>query len=266
MTEAFYLPLGAGRYLPTGATTSPWDDGAQHGGPPTALLATAIDRAGGAPGLRLARVTAELLGPIPRRELLVEAAVTRPGRRVVMTEATLSVDGRPAVVARAWHVAVGTTAPPAAGGDGAPGRPEPVPGEQPQVYFPGLDPSWGYGRAIDWRFTQGGWDRPGPARVWTRVRLPLIAGEPLTGYQRALIVADAANGLSNHLPITEWLFIPPSVTVHLQRHPAGEWVHLACHTATGEDGIGLTTGTIADAGGPVGALDQPLLVAPRHPG
>jgi hypothetical protein len=45
-------------------TTSPWDESAQHGGPPTALLATAMERAIGDPQMRMARITAEFLGVI----------------------------------------------------------------------------------------------------------------------------------------------------------------------------------------------------------
>jgi hypothetical protein len=36
--------------------------------------------------------------------------------------------------------------------------------------------------------------------VWARVRLPLVDGVALTGQDRALILADSANGLSLSLP------------------------------------------------------------------
>lgn len=261
MTDAYYLPAGEGRYRPTEAT-SPWDEGSQHGGPPAALLATAIEQATGAPGLRLARLTSEMLGPIPRRELTVTAQTVRPGRRVAMTDAVMAVDGRPVVLARAWHIATGATPPAPAGKEGRPPAVEPIPEEQPPAYFPGMGPGWGYGQATEWRYTQGGFSTLGPARVWTRVRIPLIAGEELTGYQRALIVADAANGLSSELPFTEWSFIPPSVTVHFQRHPVGEWVHLTARTRMGSDGVGLTTGMLGDQDGTVGTVEQPLLISP----
>ncbi|MGI8880548.1 MAG: acyl-CoA thioesterase domain-containing protein, partial [Jatrophihabitans sp.] len=132
MTDApaYFLPLGDGRYQPTDATTSPWDDSAQHGGPPTALLATVIDRALASPSQRLARITVEFLGPIPRRELSVQSRVIRPGKRIALSEATMVVDGRPVAIARAWHVATGAAPP-----DGT-RRPLPdipaLPAEQPQ--------------------------------------------------------------------------------------------------------------------------------------
>src|SRR5580658_3484456 len=101
---AYYLPLGDGRYEPTRATESPWDRKAQHGGPPAALLAHVIDETvEGA--MRIGRISLDFLGPIPLREVVVEVSPIRPGRRVRLTEARMSVDGRVAVTARAWHIA-----------------------------------------------------------------------------------------------------------------------------------------------------------------
>ena len=66
VAEAFYRPRGNGRYEPTSATESPWDPKAQHGGPPAALLAQVIDQTVEGP-LRMARISLDILGPIPRR-------------------------------------------------------------------------------------------------------------------------------------------------------------------------------------------------------
>src|SRR4051812_32360926 len=94
---SFYLPLGEDRFEPTKATESPWDPRRQRGGPPAALLGhqLRID------GLRLARISVDFLGPIPRRELRVEVSPLKPGRLSYLNEARMVVDGRPAVIARA---------------------------------------------------------------------------------------------------------------------------------------------------------------------
>jgi hypothetical protein len=274
VVDAFYLPAGEGRYLPTEATGSPWDDASQHGGPPAALLATCIDRLTGNPQLRLSRMTVEFLGAIPRRELAVEAHQTRPGRRVAMTDAALKIDGEPVVLARAWHIAVGGPVPevasrasdPSAEAEGTVAVPAtlapPIPPEQPLSMQPRLQ-AWEYGRSIEWRFTLGGFGEPGPADVWTRVRIPLVAGEELTPLQRVMLVADSANGLSSLLSFEEWLFIPPALNVNLIRHPGSEWAFISARTRLGPDGTGLTLATLADAGGLIGTISQPLLVAPR---
>src|SRR4051794_16028794 len=102
IAEAFYLPLSEGRFQPTKATESPWDPTAQHGGPPSALLAH-LAGAMADPGQRTARVTVDFLGVTPRRELTVEVAVVRPGRRISLTEARMTVEGRAVAVARVWH-------------------------------------------------------------------------------------------------------------------------------------------------------------------
>ncbi|MGY1709718.1 thioesterase family protein [Geodermatophilus sp. SYSU D00758] len=257
IAEAFYLPAGEGRFTPTRATESPWDAAAQHGGPPSALLVHCLARAA-APGQRVTRVTVDFLGPIPRRELTVEVSPLRPGRQIALSEARMVVDGRAVATARVWTIATGprppvTTPSPA---------PPPVPGGASAAVLP--HPSdWGYGQALEWRYTAGSPHRPGPADVWTRVRVPLVAGEPLTPLARVLVAADAANGVSAELPIDTWLSIPPGMTTTVLREPVGEWVHLSCRTELAEDGIGLCTGTLADPRGTVGSVVQPLLVRAR---
>jgi hypothetical protein len=256
--EAFYLPDGAHRFVPTEATTSPWDAGAQHGGPPAALAAHCIDQVSGSAGRRLARIAVDFLGAIPRRPMDVTVTVTRPGRRVQLTDAVLAVDGRAVVLARAWHIATSPGSPPPEPET----LPAPVPPEQPQFYFAGLT-DWGYGEAIDWRFTRGGFADSGPATVWTRLRIPFLAGSPTTGLQRAMVVADAANGLSGELPLADWWFIPPGLAVTVLREPVGEWVQLSARTRRAPDGVGVTTAQLADADGYIAEVAQPLMIAPR---
>ena len=312
LPPAYYLPLGDGHFEPTEATTSPWDAGAQHGGPPTALLASCLDDAFGRPGLRVARISMDFLGPVPRTPSRVQTELLRPGRRTQLSEASLWASERRVAVARVWHLAIGpgpeadatrpapgNRAHPREDAGSTPGGPGSTPGgpgsrpeaehatagpvpvgdagiaeydaalpgdlpdPQPQLFF-GDDDQWGYGRATEWRTVSGGYaSTTGAGDVWTRVRIPLIAGRPLDGLARFAIVADSANGLSAPLSFREWLFIPPGVTMHLHRYPAGEWVRLTANSDPGRDGIGLTDGALSDATGRCGTVSQPLLVTPR---
>jgi hypothetical protein len=251
---SFYLPLGGDRFEPTTATESPWDSSMQHGGPPAALLGHLLR----VEGLRLARISVDFLGPIPRREVRVETSPVKPGRLTTLNEARMVVDGRVAVVARAWHLAPGPQPPVITGAPVA----EPLPGPQSRQLPAALD-RWGYGRAIEWRFTRGDPDRLGEAHVWSRVRMPLVDGVELDGQDRALIVADSANGLSAVLPMEKWLSIPPTMTTTLLRPADGEWVHLACRTTLSQDGLGLTEGDLYDFSGKIGQVTQPLVVRAR---
>src|SRR5699024_9947207 len=104
-----------------------------------------------------------------------EATIVRPGRRVELIDARLFVNDTLAVTAAVWRIQadIGSTA--------AHVRNYEVPGlppEQPQQFFTDVSPSWGYGRAIEWRFVTGGYDKLGPAQVWARLRVPLVDGEP----------------------------------------------------------------------------------------
>lgn len=262
LPPAYYLPLGGSHFEPTDATTSPWDNSAQHGGPPTALLATCLDDAFGRPDLRVARISMDFLGPVPRTPVVVQVELIRPGRRTQLSEASLWAGERRVAVARVWHLATGPG--PGNGQDDGQGlTPADLPGPEPQRYF-GSDAEWGYGRATEWRTVSGGFATfTGSADMWTRVRIPLIEGRPLDGLARFAVVADSANGISAPLSFADWLFIPPGVTMHLHRYPVGEWVRLTAASDPGRDGIGLTEGTLADAVGRCGTVTQPLLVAPR---
>lgn len=256
LPEAFYLPLGEGRYEPTYATESPWDSAAQHGGPPTALLGHLVRSFDPRPDFRLARITVEFLGAVPRQPLDSVVRLVRPGKRIRMLEAELTVDGRQVALARAWEIV--TNGNPTE----QPGLPADIPPPQPQKFFAGFD-RWGYGEAIDWRWIHGSLIDLGPAAVWTRSRIALVAGEPLQPLDRVLLTADAANGISGVLPLDGWLFIPPAATITVHRHPQDEWVSIDATTIVSGDGVGSTTGVLGDRYGDLGSVTQPLLVTPR---
>jgi acyl-CoA thioesterase len=254
---AFYLPTGADTFRATPAAQGPWDPEYQHGGPPTALLAAAVERHAGPDGLRVARMTAEFLRPVPLDEVAVRVATIRPGRRVQLVEAELVHGDAVVVAARVWRHA--------ATADPAPGRtvstpPPPVPPPDGGA-LPALWDSFGYGRALEWRPTAGDPGNGGPSAVWARMRVPLVAGWDVTGLDRLLVLADSTNGVSLELPLTEWLSMPTGLTVTVLRPPTGEWVHLDARTHLAGDGVGLSHGQLSDPDGLVAMATQPLHVA-----
>ncbi|MEJ3653428.1 thioesterase family protein [Actinomycetes bacterium KLBMP 9759] len=259
--DAFYLPVSQRVFDSTVATESPWGHGLQHGGPPAALLAYAIETYEPRPDTAVGRITLDFFGPIPQGRISVATEVLRPGRKVELVEATLTVGGRVCVVARAWRIATATdtTTPVPA----QPVAPTPLPPPQEQAYLSGVGPGWGYGRAVEWRFAKGGYAEPGPATVWARPRIPLVAGAPTSGLQRTLTVADSINGVSAELEVTDWLFIPPTLTVTAYRQPEGEWILLDATTTVASVGTGMAHATLSDAAGEFGVATQPLLVQRR---
>jgi hypothetical protein len=257
---AFFLPTGdPSLFHATELTQGPWSPGAQHGGPPSALLARAVERLPASiPGAAMVtRISFDILGPVPLGELRTEARVVRPGRSVELVEATLSTADRPVIVARAWRVRVAE-----------PALPVPGPGEAPADRPDGLETArleWrqGYLDAVDWRFVEGRFDKPGPCVVWARLRVPVVDGEEPTGLQRTVAIADSGNGLSGLLDMADWWYINTELTVHLFRPPLGEWVRVSAVSRLDQGGTGFAHTVLADPTGGFGAGAQALMVGPR---
>lgn len=261
MTEAFF-ELDGTRAVPSELTRGPWDADSQHAGPPAALLGHVMERLptpDGAP-MRVGRVTYEILKPVPIAPLEVEARIERDGRRVQMLSASLHAEGTEVMRARAWRLREQEVELPAGL---LPGPPDHGPADgAPGDFFPtGSDV--GYHSAVEYRFVTGSFVEPGPATVWMRTRVPVVAGERISPLSRVLVVADSGNGVSATLDWRRFLFINVDLTVHLHRLPAGEWVCLDAVTLPQPDGVGLADAALFDERGPLGRAAQTLLVAPR---
>ncbi|HET7408544.1 MAG TPA: thioesterase family protein [Mycobacteriales bacterium] len=254
---SFYEQLDETTFRATEATVGPWDAASQHAGPPSALLGRTLELADPREELMLARVTTEILGPVPTpADLTVTARVARPGKRVEMVEAEMAHAGRPVMLARGWRIARVAADLPV---DDAPRQPPPLPADSD----PDPGNSGGYFTSMEWRWVNGHFTALGPATVWARMRVPLVDGEEPSPWQRVLCLADSANGISNRLPMADWLFINTELTVHLFREPVGDWVCMDAVSHAGTDGVGLATSRLFDAQGQVGRGAQALLIAER---
>jgi Thioesterase-like superfamily len=256
--SAFYEPAGTGAFAASPATAGPWSAQAQHGGPPSALAARAIELHEPDEGQRLARVAVDILRPVPVGKVTVRARIVRPGRRVALVEAIMEADGQEVLRARGWRLAVKGLE----GLPGAEGLAEIPPQAPLPAFFDGR--TGGYLSAIDWRFLSGGnFDATERARVWARPRIPLVPGEEPSPMCRALLIADSGSGVSAVLDPARFLFINVDLTVVLQRDPAGEWLLLDAATTIGDHGTGLAETIVSDRRRGCGRALQTLLVAPR---
>lgn len=261
--KAFYQSLGGGRYASTELTRGPWDAGAQHAGPPAALLGFAVEhREGAREDMRVARIALEIMRPVPLATLSATTRVTHASRGVEVVEATLSVEDGPTVMAaRAVRVRVADGTVPAVPPPGSAFADPETLAETPPIVFRF---AVGYHTAMETRFVAGAFDRPGPATVWFRMRYPLVEGEPIDPLSRVLTAADSGNGVSSVLDFGSYMFINPEFTVHLRRYPRGEWVCLDAATTIEADGIGIAETDLHDVAGPIGRGTQSLYVAARR--
>jgi len=258
---AFYEPDGE-RYLATELTRGPWDPGAQHAGPPAALLGRAIEGLPDAAEFQVGRVTCEILRSVPIAPLLVSARVVRPGRRVQLVEAELrDEEGEPLMRANAWRIRTAAVAMPPAAAAVPPPPPGPEQGSEVEFFPTGQE--FGYHSAMECRFVEGAFVEPGPAIVWLRMRQPLVAGEQPSPLQRVLVAADVGNGVSASLDYHRYLFINVDLTVHLERMPVGEWVCVDAVTLPQPNGVGTAESVLSDGEGRIGRALQTLLIAER---
>jgi Thioesterase-like superfamily len=258
--SVFFEPAETDTFVATAATAGPWSAQAQHGGPPSALAARAIERHEPNPGQRLARVAVDILRPVPVGKVTLRTRMLRPGRRVALLEAVMEADGQEVLHARGWRIALSAGQVPAVEAGGAPPA---IPAEQPPPTFTNAHTA-GYVSAIEWRYgSGGGFDVPGPAQVWTRSRVPLLPGEVPSPMCRTLLVADSGSGVSSLLDPAMFWFINVDLTVVLSRDPAGEWLLLDAATTSGGQGTGLAETILSDQQGRCGQAVQTLLVARR---
>jgi hypothetical protein len=259
VTDALYTPTGDGSTYRSGPlTVGPWNPGLQHGGPPSALLIREFERLPGAWPFNIVRQTVEIMGPVPVADVSIESRVARSGRSVEMVEAELSAGGRVALRARAWRIRQSELELPAEAMPQTP--PPPMPAEDTP-----LPDSWTAPliTAMQMRWVSGAWREPGPATVWARLTIPLVAGEAPSPLQRLLVIADSGNGISNAIPPSRFVFINPELTVHLARQPSGEWMCLDADTIADPNGFGLASSKLYDETGLVGLGAQSLYLDPR---
>ena len=242
----------------TALTAGPWRSDAQHGGPPAALLARAIESIE-QPSERVARMSIELIKPVPLTPLLTNVERTQVSRRVAHASATLSADG--VVVAQASALLLATADLPEPGW-----RPE-QPVRSPDDAEPVIAPTWASGEttafhrdAVEHRFVEGDFSNPGSAIEWIRLRQPLVAGEEPSPLCRVACAADIASGISAVFGVESGVgLINADLTIALHRSLVGEWVGVDAMTEVGPDGIGLCTNRLFDAEGTIGTATQSLI-------
>lgn len=226
------------------------------------LLGWALDRHGD-DDLRPARLTVDLLRPVPIEPVTIKTSVQREGRRIKLVDAALLQNGR--VVARAsalfvrrgeepegqvWSAPVAMPPPPA--------HAEPLEADMPFDI-------WTYNSESD-TGTAGmpppEWEQPGVQKfAWTRIFRPMVEGHPLTPFTRAAFAGDIISSLT-HWSTAGLRYINADYTVAISRLPEGEHIGLAAQSYCGNDGVGSGSATMFDSTGPLGigtaiALAQP---------
>jgi len=273
---AFYEPAGQYTYVATAATVGPWSPDAQHGGPPSALAARALELHEPDERQRLARVAIDILRPVPVGKLTLRTRTIRAGRRITLAETVMDADGQDVLYARGWRIErQAQDVPEIVDGVSAHALPPASEGDPPPIFGRAAG---GYLASIEWRFLLADFTIADPATAvtsgpeprlaqvrsaWARPRVPLVADDQVSPMARTLLVADSGSGVGAALPPTRFIFINVDLAVVLPRDPVGDWLLLEAETVIGSEGTGLAMTRLSDQAGPCGRAWQTLLVAPQ---
>jgi acyl-CoA thioesterase len=248
--DAFFTAEGD-LYVPGPMTRGPW--GQTMGGQIVGgLMGWALDSYGDSE-FQPARLTVDLLRPVPIEPVSISTTVQREGRRIKLVDGALLQNGT--VVARASALFLRRTGEP-----GGEVWSAPVMMPPPPVNSDGLEPEMPF---FIWTFSAtSGTGVPGmPATewqqataqkfAWTRLFRPMVAGHPLTPFTRAAFVGDVISSLT-HWGTGGLRYINADYTVAVSRLPEGEYIGLAAHSHYGNDGVATGTATLFDRAGAIG--------------
>jgi len=257
MTQAFFVPDGDG-WIATSHTRGPWSPAHQHGGPPAALIAHAVEAA--VPEMSVARFTIDFLRPVPIDRLRVRLEPLRHGLKVQRwTGQLLHAE---TVVAHAVITLIRreTVSVKPLGGD-VPALPSPEASRPFQ--FPFFREADGYHTAMESRLARGEFGS-GRAAAWMRQRVPLLPGAVPSPLERVLIAADSGSGVSAAIDHRLQTAVNADLTLALSRPLEGEWVGLDSTSTYEPHGIGLADTRICDAHGTLGRALQTLVLEGRR--
>jgi hypothetical protein len=238
----------------------PWEPGLQHGAAPSALICWAVERLPAPVPMRVARLTVDLMRPVPVAPLNVSTEILREGRKIQLVAVQLLADGKEVVRATALRIRKQTEALPVESpypaldlplADGAPDAMAGAMSNTP--FLSGLMA----------RNVKGAFGSAGPAAIWFNATRPIVDGSAISPLMRAAITADFCNGTSSILDFRRWTFINGDLTLSLAREPVGDWILLDAETWAGPDSIGIAAARLADCHGYFGRAVQSLLFERR---
>ncbi|HZX56506.1 MAG TPA: thioesterase family protein [Ilumatobacteraceae bacterium] len=260
-----------GLVLPTELARGPWNPGALHGGPVAAVIAQAVEEViDDGVDWFVARLTVDIERPVPLEPLAIDTIVTRPGRKVSIVDATVTLAATGMVLARARALRIRSANIAMPYEDPLVGpmlQREPAP-EGPEHgthhdIASGLDYVAFHADAVEHRYLTLPEPAGGEVFDWIRMTVPVLPDRPLTPLQRVAGVADFANGISHVLPFDTHLFINADLTIHMFQPMKGEWVGMASRSHHGPHGVGMSDTALFDTDGRIGRSEQSLLLELR---
>lgn len=248
-------------FLPTTLAGSPWHSSILHGGAPAALLAYCFEvnvEAGFSP----ARLSIDLLRPVPKAPLNVTLESIRQGKRIQLWQARLEADGVLVALANALFVQSHPVDLP----EYAPQTPalNVLPDQLQDIQFgkllfgqtnkapPGLHTTVRIRPLTKLRET-------GQGCAWLSLPVPVIKGVVNTPFMLVALASDFGNGIGQLNLGNSTGTINADILLQLSRPAEGEWIALSSEAVMDPMGVGQVTSILYDIGGRIGQVVQTIM-------
>jgi hypothetical protein len=261
---SLYVREGAG-FVATDSTRGAWHDG-QAGGAVLALLGHVLEDVPTLTPMSLSRLTVDIVRPVPVGvRLQVAADIIREGKKIQVVDLSLIAGDVVTTRARALRLRdrdlTGLAGLPSSTTASNPVASLPAPGE-----LAGVEHREGVAEFLrsgaELRRTEAPID--GVHAVWCRLRVPVVAGEPVRPTSRAAFPLDLVNMIGVDIDPSSASSINPDVTGHLSRAPIGDWVALTGNTRYDHAvGHGVSMAVMSDAAGTFGITSTSQILDSR---
>lgn len=267
MTEEQSLYVRDGdAFVGTSCTKNAWHENAQSGGAVLALLGHVLEDVPTLTPMSLTRLTVDLVRPVPIGEpLWIDHDVSREGKLIQVVDSVVRSSDAVLVRSRALRIREADLSdgadPPSTADDGDLLTRLPRPDDLLDVADqPGVAGFLVSGAEL--RRNAG--ESTGPHCAWVRLRVPVVAGEPIRATPRITMPMDCVNliGVAG-LPVGVTA-INPDVGAHVVRPLVGEWVALVGDTRFAHGvGHGFSAAHMVDREGVFGVTSTSQVVQ-RH--
>jgi hypothetical protein len=207
----------------------------------------------------IARVTIDLMRPVPVAPLTIATEVLREGRKIQLCGIKLLAESVVVVGATVLKIKRQTLALP----DDIKALQVDLPAPELSLVEDGHAATSPFVRSVSMRAARGRFGQAGAGAIWFRVDQPLIEGHTVSQAMRAVVAADFSNATASTLDFRAWTYINADLTVSFARQPVGDWILLDGECWIGADGTGLAMSRLADRHGYFGRAVQSLVIEKR---
>jgi len=266
-TKNYFFDKDGDLFTPKATAGSPWSETMQHGGPVNAIITMAIEEIAQTISMQVARLTIDILKPVPMKSVKVKSHFVRKGGKMAVIDTFLTVEGSDEPVASGRAVLLKATQGKKPVFDAFGSLPETrdtiarepwIPEEIATDLPPGLHHLIRFHPSTDK-------ERP---VCWINGDADMLQDRAMTSLEQCTTTADMTTVLAARMrAIQEGVashdamgLMNTNTTIHFSRPPVGEWFGFTDHFIQVSDGYGLAECAIYDEQGCIGRVAQNLIV------